>query len=89
MKKGHRYASIVIDAVTGARIDVVPDQRIETVTAWLRAHPVVLEFMNDLLPYEWPAAPPDHLRAPRASRPRLVRRSPPVSSPATTGPTSS
>jgi transposase len=40
-KKGHRYASIVIDAVTGARIDVLPDRRMETVTAWLRAHPGV------------------------------------------------
>jgi transposase len=40
-KKGHRYASIIIDAVTGARIDVLPDRQMETVTAWLRAHPGV------------------------------------------------
>lgn len=40
-KQGHRYASIIIDAVTGARTDVLPDRRMETVTAWLRAHPAV------------------------------------------------
>jgi hypothetical protein len=38
-RKGHRYASIIIDAVTGARIDVLPDRRMATVTDWLRTHP--------------------------------------------------
>jgi transposase len=39
--RGHRYASIIVDAVTGARIDVLADRRMQTVTAWLRAHPGV------------------------------------------------
>jgi transposase len=37
--KGHRYASILTNAVTGDRIDVLPDRTMDTVTAWLRAHP--------------------------------------------------
>jgi len=39
--KGHRYATIVIDAQSGERIDVLPDRRMSTVTAWLRRHPQV------------------------------------------------
>jgi transposase len=39
LRKGHRYAAIVIDAVSGERIEVLPDHRKETVTAWLREHP--------------------------------------------------
>ncbi|WP_101897558.1 transposase [Embleya scabrispora] len=39
LRKGHRYAAIVIDAVSGKRIEVLPDHRKETVTAWLREHP--------------------------------------------------
>ncbi|MFD7609031.1 ISL3 family transposase [Streptomyces mirabilis] len=37
--KGHRYATILIDAETGERIEVLPDRKKETVTAWLKAHP--------------------------------------------------
>lgn len=40
-KKGHRYASIITDAVTRARVEVLPDRRMETVTAWLSTHPGV------------------------------------------------
>jgi transposase len=39
--KGHRYATIMIDAESGERIDVLPDRRMPTVTAWLRQHPQV------------------------------------------------
>jgi transposase len=35
------YATILIDAVTHARVDVLPDRTAETLTAWLRAHPGV------------------------------------------------
>ncbi|MDH6711082.1 hypothetical protein P3T27_007834 [Kitasatospora sp. MAA19] len=37
--KGHRYATILTDAATGERIEVLPDRKRETVTAWLKAHP--------------------------------------------------
>ncbi|MGW2993202.1 ISL3 family transposase [Streptomyces sp. NPDC001193] len=39
LRRGHRYATILIDATTGERIDVLPDRRMETVTAWLQDHP--------------------------------------------------
>lgn len=39
LRRGHRYATILVDATTGERIDVLPDRRTETVTAWLQAHP--------------------------------------------------
>ncbi|MGW9031349.1 ISL3 family transposase [Streptomyces sp. NPDC055722] len=39
LRKGHRYATILTDAETGERIEVLPDRKTETVTAWLKAHP--------------------------------------------------
>ncbi|MGW2557388.1 ISL3 family transposase [Streptomyces sp. NPDC001635] len=39
LRRGHRYATILIDATTGERIEVLPDRKMETVTAWLKAHP--------------------------------------------------
>lgn len=36
--KGHRYATIMIDAHSGQRIDVLPERTKETVTTWLREH---------------------------------------------------
>nr|QIY76811.1 ISL3 family transposase [Streptomyces sp. RLB1-33] len=39
LKRRHRYATIIIDAETGERIDVLPDRSAETVTTWLREHP--------------------------------------------------
>lgn len=39
--KGHRYATIMIDATSGERVDVLPDRRMATVTAWLCRHPQV------------------------------------------------
>jgi transposase len=39
LKRRHRYATIVIDAETGERIDVLPDRSADTVAKWLREHP--------------------------------------------------
>nr|WP_232248027.1 ISL3 family transposase [Streptacidiphilus rugosus] len=39
LRRGHRYATILIDATTGERIDVLPDRKMEPVTAWLKDHP--------------------------------------------------
>ncbi|MCY0950606.1 ISL3 family transposase [Streptomyces sp. H27-S2] len=39
LRRGHRYASILIDAESGERIEVLPDRQKETVLAWLQEHP--------------------------------------------------
>ncbi|MFE0486036.1 ISL3 family transposase [Streptomyces tendae] len=45
--KGHRYATIIIDADSGRRVDVLPDRKAATVTAWLREHPGVRVVFRD------------------------------------------
>ena len=47
LKRRHRYATIIIDAETGERIDVLPDRSGATLTAWLRAHPGVETVCRD------------------------------------------
>ncbi|MEE1743811.1 ISL3 family transposase, partial [Streptomyces sp. JV184] len=41
LRRRHRYATIIIDAETGARIDVLPDREAAGLEAWLRTHPGV------------------------------------------------
>jgi hypothetical protein len=36
LRRRHRYATIIIDAETGQRVDVLPDREAATVEAWLR-----------------------------------------------------
>ncbi|MEU0941156.1 ISL3 family transposase, partial [Embleya sp. NPDC005971] len=39
LKRRHRYATVIIDAETGERVDVLPDRTTQTLVAWLREHP--------------------------------------------------
>jgi hypothetical protein len=38
LRRGHRYATFIIDAATGTRVDVLADRTKETVAGWLREH---------------------------------------------------
>jgi transposase len=38
-RKGHVYATILLDMETGEWVDVLPDRTADTLTAWLHDHP--------------------------------------------------
>ncbi len=41
LRRGHEYATVLIDAETGKRVDVLPGRTAEVLEAWLREHPGV------------------------------------------------
>jgi transposase len=47
LRKRQRYATVIIDADTGERVDVLPDRTADTLEAWLREHPGVQVVCRD------------------------------------------
>ncbi|MFE1290056.1 ISL3 family transposase [Streptomyces sp. NPDC058751] len=47
LRKGHRYATIITNADTGERIEVLPDRPKQTVTTWVREHPGIRVLCRD------------------------------------------
>jgi transposase len=47
LRKRQRYATVIIDAVTGERVDVLADRTADTLEAWLRDHPDVQVVCRD------------------------------------------
>jgi transposase len=47
LRRGHDYATIVINAETGQRVDVLAGRTADVVEAWLRAHPGVQVVCRD------------------------------------------
>jgi transposase len=39
LRRGHAYATVLINAETGQRVDVLPGRTADVLEAWLRAHP--------------------------------------------------
>jgi len=47
LRRGHVYATILIDAETGQRVDVLPSRKADVLEAWLRGHPGVQVVCRD------------------------------------------
>lgn len=47
LRKRQSYATVIIDAVTGDRVDVLADRKADTLEAWLREHPGVRVVCRD------------------------------------------
>jgi transposase len=46
-RKGHTYGTILVDLDTGTPLDLLADREVESVAAWLRAHPTITLITRD------------------------------------------
>jgi transposase len=47
LRKGHTYATVLVDMEAGVPVDVLPDREAATLQAWLQAHPGVQVICRD------------------------------------------
>jgi transposase len=47
LRRSHEYATVLINAMTGARVDVLPGRTADVVEAWLREHPGIQVVCRD------------------------------------------
>jgi transposase len=47
LRRSHEYATVLINAATGQRVDVLPGRTADVVEAWLRAHPGIQVVCRD------------------------------------------
>ncbi|CAM4207517.1 ISL3 family transposase [Nocardiopsis rhodophaea] len=47
LRKGRRYATVLTDAATNARVDVLPDRSADTLEGWLRDRPGIQAVVRD------------------------------------------
>jgi hypothetical protein len=69
LRRGRRYASLIIDPVTHRRIDVLPDRKAATFATWLRRHPGIEVVCRD--------GSASYAEAIRQGAPKPARRPPP------------
>ena len=62
LRRGQVYATILIDAETGQRVDVLASRKADVLEAWLRGHPGVAGRVPGRVRRLWRGGPPGAAR---------------------------